>query len=128
MNDVGEVNYDNNSHNKAGESEGAYMMESSALSTMYLTPEVCDVKQNNYAHAHSATPAICKFLPMMDGGLAAAAQIYQVESCKNGGKHKTRTNDNKTERKKNSNLGDFVSGDSEAGGGGPNCRDREVSI
>ena len=37
------------------------------------------VKQNNYAHAHSAAPAICKFLPMMDAGLAAAAQIYKVE-------------------------------------------------
>ena len=39
MHDVGEVNYNNHSHNNEGESEGAYMMESSALSTMYLLPE-----------------------------------------------------------------------------------------
>ncbi len=102
MHDVGEVNYNNHSHNNEGESEGAYMMESSALSTMYLAPEVCDVKQNNYAHAHNAAPAICKFLPMMDAGLAAAAQIYKVESGKNRGKHKTRANDNKTGEKRSS--------------------------
>jgi hypothetical protein len=57
--------------------QACHMMVSSALRTMYLTPEARYFRQSSNVFVAIATPAICKFLPMMEAGLAAAAQIWK---------------------------------------------------
>jgi hypothetical protein len=50
------------------------MMESSALRTMYLTPKDSQSSKTQRNELQKP-PAICKFLPMMEAGFPAAAQI-----------------------------------------------------
>ncbi len=56
-----------------------HMMESSALRTMYLTPENGMSSETQRCQLSVTAPAICKFLPMIEAGLPAAAQIWKVE-------------------------------------------------
>ena len=54
------------------------MIESSALRTMYLTPKDGG-SSKTLRYALKKPPAICKFLPMIEAGLPAAAQIWRME-------------------------------------------------
>ena len=55
-----------------------HMMESSALRTMYLTPKY-GMSSETQRRQLKVPPAICKFLPMIEAGLPAAAQIWEME-------------------------------------------------